>query len=56
MIYPLTGLVFGALLGAWRAKSRGGTLPDLLQWGAAFGIIFGILGLFLLIAIERSMT
>ncbi|WP_322892604.1 MULTISPECIES: hypothetical protein [unclassified Yoonia] len=56
MIYPLAGLLFGAALGAWRAKSRGGKVPDMLQWAAAFAILFGILGLFLLIAIERSLT
>lgn len=56
MIYPLGGLLLGAILGAWRAKTRGGTVLDLLQWAAAFAIIFGILGLFLLIFIERSMT
>ncbi|MBR2656761.1 hypothetical protein [Yoonia sp.] len=56
MIYPLSGLLFGAVLGAWRAKSRGGKLFDMLQWAAVFAIIFGILGMFLLIIIERSLT
>lgn len=56
MIYPLAGVLFGAVLGAWRAKSRGGKIPDMLQWAMAFAILFGILGLFVLIAIERSLT
>jgi hypothetical protein len=54
MIYPLGGLVLGALLGAVRARMRGGKMLDLLQWGAAFGIIFGLIGLFILVFIERS--
>ncbi|MEJ6402251.1 hypothetical protein [Yoonia sp. 2307UL14-13] len=54
MIYPLAGLVFGAVLGAVRAKMRGGKAFDLLQWGAVFAIIFGLIGLFVLIFIERS--
>ncbi|PUB19196.1 hypothetical protein [Yoonia sediminilitoris] len=54
MIYPLAGLLFGAVLGAVRAKMRGGKLFDLLQWAAAFAIIFGLVGLFILIFIERS--
>ncbi|MFQ1700723.1 hypothetical protein ACJ5NV_09010 [Loktanella agnita] len=54
MIYPLSGLLLGAIFGALRAKMRGGKLFDLLQWGAVFAIIFGLIGLFILIAIERS--
>ena len=55
MIYPLGGLVLGALLGAFRARQRGGTIPDMLQWGAAFALIFGMIGLFILIILQRSM-
>ncbi len=54
MIYPLSGLIFGALFGAFRAKARGGKLADLVQWGIAFAILFGLVGLFVLIFIERS--
>jgi len=54
MIYPLAGLLFGAGFGAFRARARGGKMLDLLQWGAAFAIIFGIVGMFVLIFIERS--
>jgi hypothetical protein len=56
MIYPLAGLILGAILGAFRAKKRGGKVQDMLQWGAVFAIIFGVLGMFLLIFIERSYT
>lgn len=54
MIYPLAGLILGALLGAARAKSRGGKTLDILQWAAVFGIIFFVIGMFILIMIERS--
>ncbi|WP_296425061.1 hypothetical protein [Yoonia sp.] len=56
MIYPLTGILIGAIFGAFRAKMRGGKFADMLQWGAAFAVIFGLIGLFVLIFIERSYT
>lgn len=54
MIYPLSGLIIGAILGAIRARLRGGKVTDMLQWGAAFAILFGLAGLFILIYLERS--
>ena len=56
MIYPLSGIVIGVIVGALRAKMRGGKLLDVLQWGAVFGMIFGLIGLFILVMIERSYT
>ncbi|WP_204353896.1 hypothetical protein [Yoonia maritima] len=54
MIYPLIGILFGAVLGALRAKIRGGAGKDIVQWAFVFAIIFGLVGLFTLIFIERS--
>ena len=54
MIFPLSGLLIGAILGAWRAKARGGKGKDMAQWAAVFAIIFGLIGLFILIFIERA--
>ncbi|MFZ3582660.1 hypothetical protein ACOI1H_10875 [Loktanella sp. DJP18] len=54
MILPLGGVVLGALIGAVRARMRGGKLLDMLQWGAAFGMILGIVGLFILVFIQRA--
>ena len=54
MIYPLMGLLFGAVLGGVRAKLRGGSGKDIAQWAVAFAIMFGIIGMFILIYIERS--
>jgi hypothetical protein len=56
MIYPLAGLVIGALLGALGARRREGARLDLLQWAAVGAIIGGILGLFVLILIQRSLA
>ena len=56
MIYPLGGLLIGAILGALRSRSRGGTRLDIAQWAAVAAIIGGLIGLFLLIFIERSCT
>ncbi len=56
MIYPIAGLLIGAAVGAFRAKSRGGKTLDMLQWGAAFAILFALLGLFLLIFLQRTLT
>lgn len=56
MIFPLGGLVLGALFGFWRAKSKGGKVLDLLQWSAVFALIGTVIGLFILVAIERSLV
>jgi len=54
MILPLLGILFGALFGIFSAKRKGGKRLDLIQWGAVVGIIGGILGLFILVFIERA--
>ena len=56
MIYPLTGLVLGAILGAVTARAKKGTGADMAQWAAVFAIVGGLIGLFLVIFIDRSMT
>ncbi|WP_157058900.1 hypothetical protein [Loktanella sp. 5RATIMAR09] len=55
MIFPLSGMLFGAVFGALRAKSKGGKPKDMLQWGAVFAIIFGLIGMFILIFLQRSL-
>jgi hypothetical protein len=50
------GLVLGVLLGAFTAKRRGGKPADIAQYAAVYGIVFGILGLFLTILVERLAT
>lgn len=48
----LLSLFIGAVIGAFRAKKRGGNRLDMLQYGAVFAIIGAITGLFLTILIE----
>ena len=55
MIFPLSGMLIGAVLGALRAKAKGGQRKDMLQWGAVFAIIFGLIGLFVLIFLQRNL-
>lgn len=56
MIFPLTGLILGAITGAWRARKKGGNRLDMLQWGAVFAIFFGLIGLLALIVLQRNVT
>lgn len=56
MIYPLGGLLLGGLLGALRARQLGGRRLDLLQWAAVGAIIGGLIGTFVLIFLQRSLT
>lgn len=54
MIYPLAGLLIGAMMGALGARRREGKRLDLAQWAAVGAIIGGIAGLFLLILLQRA--
>ncbi len=51
----LAGLIGGAAYGASRARARGGRPLDLAQYGAAYGIAFGILGIFVTVGLDRAM-
>ncbi|MFQ6552427.1 hypothetical protein AAD018_008785 [Aestuariibius insulae] len=56
MIFPLTGLVLGALIGGAVAARRGGKRADIIQYACVYAIIIGLVGLFVLIIVERSLT
>ena len=56
MIYPLGGALLGAILGALAARRRGGKRADMAQWAAVLAILFGVVGLFVLVFIERSLV
>ena len=51
----LAGLVGGAAWGAFEARRREGNRLDMAQYAAAYGIAFGLLGLFVTIALERLL-
>lgn len=50
------GAVLGAATGGLIAKKRGGSLADMLQYGAGYGIAFALVGLVATVLIERSMV
>ncbi|WP_375254658.1 hypothetical protein [Yoonia sp.] len=56
MIFIVSGMVIGAILGAMRAKARGGKRLDMLQWGAVFAILFGLIALFVMILLSRVVV
>lgn len=54
MIGPVFGIV-GFLWGYYLARQRGGKTLDRLQYGAGFGIAFGLFGTLLGIALARFL-
>ena len=54
MILTLAGFVLGALFGAVRARRRGGVGLDVLQWAAVYGLILGMVGVFVTIILVRT--
>lgn len=55
MIIPFAGLLIGAVLGAIRAARQKGSLADMIQWALVHAMIFGVIGLFVMIGVERSL-
>jgi hypothetical protein len=55
MIYPLAGLLLGAIIGAVRARGRGGKVADMVQWAIVHALILGLAGLFAAIILTRAM-
>ncbi len=51
---PVIGLVLGIATGAIIAKRRGGKPLDIAQYAAGFGILFGLIGLFIAIFLARN--
>ena len=47
------GLLGGAAYGAFTALRRGGRKLDALQYGAAFAVAFGLLGLVISVFLDR---
>jgi len=45
--------LFGAVLGGWTAKKRGGAMADIAQYAASFGIAFALAGLLATVVIHR---
>ncbi len=45
----------GALWGSYTARKRKGTLADILQYAAGYGIAFALIGLFVTVVLNRMM-
>ena len=54
MFLAVIAAVIGALAGALVAWRRKGTLTDLLQYAAVYGLIFALAGLFVAILLVRT--
>ncbi|WP_374376549.1 hypothetical protein [Tabrizicola sp.] len=54
-MFVIGGLLLGAIGGGLRARARGGKLADILLYAVAHAIIFGLVGLFLTIYLDRMM-
>jgi hypothetical protein len=54
-MFVIGGLVLGAIGGGLRAKLRGGKPADIAQYAAVYGIIFGLIGLFLTLYLDRML-
>jgi hypothetical protein len=55
-VIVLAGLIFGAAFGAFIARRRGGRGLDMLQYGAGYAIMFGLICLFISIILGRIMA
>ncbi|MCL4189915.1 MAG: hypothetical protein KJZ85_20140 [Rhodobacteraceae bacterium] len=51
----LAGMLTGALWGAGVARRRQGNGLDIAQYAAAYGILFGLVGLFATVLAERLL-
>jgi len=51
----IAGILLGALWGGMLAKRRKGKRADIGQYAAVYGIIFGIIGMFITIFVERML-
>lgn len=49
----IAGVVLGGLFGGLMARRRGGAGLDIAQYAAGYAILFGVLGMFVTILIER---
>ncbi|MFN5996926.1 MAG: hypothetical protein ACK47C_08645 [Paracoccaceae bacterium] len=54
-MFVIGGLILGALSGGFRAKARGGKPADIAQYAVVHAIIFGVIGLFLTLYLDRML-
>ena len=54
-MFVIAGLVLGAIGGGLSARRRGGKPADIAQYAAVYAILFGLLGLFLTLFLDRML-
>ena len=53
--YVLGAFLVGAIGGGLRARSMGGKPADIAQYATVFGILFGLVGLFVTVYLDRML-
>jgi hypothetical protein len=54
-MFVIGGLVLGAIGGALSARRRGGKPADIAQYAAVYGILFGLIGVFVTLFLDRML-
>ena len=54
-MFVIGGLVLGAIGGGLTARRRGGKPADIAQYAAVYAIIFGLIGLFVTLFLDRML-
>ncbi len=54
-MFVIGGLLLGAISGGLRARARGGKAADIAQYAVVHAIIFGLLGLFITLYLDRML-
>lgn len=51
----IAGAVIGAFIGDRRARARGGNAADRAQYAVVYGIVLGLVGLFVTLILDRNL-
>jgi hypothetical protein len=54
-MFVIGGVILGALGGGLTARKRGGKPADIAQWAAVWAILFGLVGLFITLFLDRML-
>jgi hypothetical protein len=54
-MFVIGGLVLGAVTGGLTARRRGGKPADIAQWATVWAILFGLVGLFITLFLDRML-
>jgi hypothetical protein len=54
-MFVIGGLLLGAIGGGLRARARGGKPADIAQYATVYAIIFGLIGLFITLVLDRML-